>query len=328
MKKSLAVLLSIVLLNGCGLSNEKYKDIDRELEEQTKIEESSFVGSLSEESTVEDSALSMIPEWILPYTQIGQLSETIYLNREHTSFFINNDNISFPESTIIIVIKEIAGRDKEAIQDKREDIIEFINHIENAKILSEAETMNPQAQILGVDFSIVLLTVDSEYILLNFKVFDDDRICIDAISEKAENNINIWIKSSEMAKEIKDLTEYKELDSINLDSIEKIELSNGKGNLYQFTGNETEQMQEVIKRAVVKSVDSNCPYDIKFPFYVNGEKIHAKFCNDSCKILAVEGFYFELEEKDANWILDMMDDPLSGKLLHNEAGSHYAAKVS
>ncbi len=313
MKKSLTVLLSIVLLSGCGLSNEKYKDIDRELEEQTKIEESSFVGSLSEESTVEDSALSMIPEWILPYTQMGRSSETIYLNREHTSFFINNNNISFPESTIIIVIKEIAGRDKEAIQDKREDIIEFINHIENAKILSEAETMNLQAQILGVDFSIVLLTVNSEYILLNFKVFDDDRICIDAISEKAENNINIWIKSSEMAKEIKDLTEYKELDSISLDSIEKIELSNSKGNLYQFTGNETEQMQEAIKRAVVKSVDSNCPYDIKFTFYVNGEKIHAKFCNDNCKILAVEGFYFELEEKDANWILDMIGN-LSGNM--------------
>ena len=116
-----------------------------------------------------------------------------------------------------------------------------------------------------------------------------------------------------MAKEIKDLTEYKELDSISLDSIEKIELSNSKGNLYQFTGNEIEQMQEAIKRAVVKSVDSNCPYDIKFTFYVNGEKIHAKFCNDNCKILAVEGFYFELEEKDANWILDMIGN-LSGNM--------------
>lgn len=306
MKKRLVVLLSIImLLGGCGLSNEQYKDADKESEEQTKIEEDS---SFLEESAAEDNALSMIPEWILPYTEIGQLSETIYLNREDISFSFNDNNISFPESTIIIVVKELAGRDKEAIQGKREDIIAFINHIENSEILSEAETINPDAHLLGIDFSVILLTVDSEYVLINFRIFDDDRVCIDAISEKPEDNISIWMKSSEMVKKIKDLAEYKEWNSIQLDSIERIELSNDKGDLYQFTESETEQMENILKRANIKSADFKCPYDIKLSFYVNGEKVHAKFCNDSCKILAVEGFYLELEEQDANWILEIIEN--------------------
>lgn len=306
MKKRLAVLLSIImLLGGCGLSNEQYKDADKESEEQAKIEEDS---SFLEESAAEDNALSMIPKWILPYTEIGQLSETIYLNREDISFSFNDNNISFPESTIIVVVKEFAGRDKEAIQGKREDIIAFINYIENSEILSETETINPDAHLLGIDFSVILLTVDSEYVLINFRIFDDDRICIDAISEKPENNISIWMKSSEMVKKIKDLTEYKELNSIQLDSIERIELSNDKEDSYQFTESETEQMENILKRANIKSADFKCPYDIKLTFYVNGKKVHAKFCNDSCKILAVEGFYLELEEQDANWILEIIEN--------------------
>lgn len=230
MKKRLAVLLSIImLLGGCGLSNEQYKDADKESKEQTKIEEDS---SFLEESVAEDNNLSMIPEWILPYTEIGQLSETIYLNREDISFSLNDNNISFPESTIIIVVKELAGRDKEAIQGKREDIIDFINHIENSEILSETETINPDAHLLGIDFSVILLTVDSEYVLINFRIFDDDRICIDAISEKPENNTSIWLKSSEMVKKIKALAEYKEWNSIQLDTIKRIELSNDKLPVY------------------------------------------------------------------------------------------------
>lgn len=305
MKKRLVVLLSIImLLGGCGFSNEQYKEADKESEEQTKIEEDS---SFLEDSAAEDNTLSMIPEWILPYTEIGQLSETIYLNREDISFSFNDNNISFPESTIIIVVKKLAGRDK-AIQGKREDIIDFINHIENSEILSETETINPDAHLLGIDFSVILLTVDNEYVLINFRIFDDNRICIDTISEKPENNINIWIKSSEMVKKIKDLAEYKELNSIQLDSIERIELSNNMGDSYQFTESETEQMENILKRANIKSVDYKCPYDIKLIFYINGEKVHAKFCNDSCKILAVEGFYLELEEQDANWILEIIEN--------------------
>lgn len=306
MKKRLAVLLSIImLLGGCGLSNEQYKDADKESEEQTKIEKDS---SFLEGSAAEENTLSMIPEWILPYTEIGQLSETIYLNREDISFSFNDNNISFPESTIIIVVKELAGRDKEAIQGKREDIIAFINHIENSEILSETETINPDAHLLGIDFSVILLTVDSKYVLINFRIFDDDRVCIDAISEKPEDNISIWMKSSEIVKKIKDLAEYKDLNSIQLDSIERIELSNDKGDSYQFTKSETEQMENILKRANIKSADFKCPYDIKLTFYVNGEKVHAKFCNDSCKILAVEGFYLELEEQDANWILEIIEN--------------------
>lgn len=304
MKKRLAVLLSmIVFLGGCGLSNEQYTETDDKLEEQTKIE---AYGLPSEESVTEDNALSIMPEWMLPYTEIGQLSETIYLNREEISFSVNNNNISFPESTIIIVVKAIAGRDKEAILGKREDIIDFIYLIENSEILSEMETMNSDAHMLGIDFAVILLTVDSEYVLINFRVFDDDRICMDTISEKPENNISIWIKSSEMAKKIKDLAEYKEFNIDQLDSIEKIELFNDKGNLYQFNETETDQMENILKRANIKAADYKCPYDIKLTFYVNGEKVHAKFCNDSCQILAVEGIYLELEEQDANWILDII----------------------
>lgn len=310
MKKRLVVLLSmIMLLGGCGLLNEQYKDDDKELEKQTKIEEDS---SLSEEIVAADNALSIIPEWILPYTEIGQLSETIYLNRGDATFSINDYNISFPESTIIIVVKEIAGRDKETIQGKREDIIDFINQIENSEILSETETMNPDAYMLGIDFSVILLTVDSEYILINFSVFDDDRICMDAISEKPEDNISIWMKSSEIVKKIKDLAGYKELNSVQLDSIERIELFNDKGDMYQFSESEIKQMENILKRANIKSADFKCPYDIKITFYVDGEKVYAKFCNDSCKILAVEGNYLELEEHDANWILDII-----GKLNDN-----------
>lgn len=304
MKKKLTVLLSmIMLLSGCGLSNEQYKGADQKLEEQTKIEAGSL---LSEESDTVDNALSIMPEWILPYTEIGQLSETIYLNREDISFSLNDNNISFPESTIIIVVKEIAGRDKEAILGKREDIIDFINLIESSEILTEMETMNSGAHMLGIDFAVILLTVDSEYVLINFRVFDDDRICVDTISEKPENNISIWIKSSEMAKKIKDLAEYKEFNIDQLDSIEKIELFNDKGNLYQFNETETDQMENILKRANIQAADYKCPYDIKLTFYVNGEKVHAKFCNDSCQILAVEGIYLELEEQDANWILDII----------------------
>lgn len=233
-------------------------------------------------------------------------TEAIYLNRENTSFSLNDNHISFPQSAIIAVTKKIAGRDKEIIQDKREDIIDFIYYIENSKILSETETINPNAHLLGIDFSVVLLTVDSEHIRVNFSVFDDDRICIYVISDKEENDISFWLKSSEAAGKIKALAEYRELNGIKFDLIEKIELSTDKGESYQFSENEIEQMKGILKRANIKSVDSKCPYDIRLTFYVNGEELYAKFCNDSCKLLAVEGHYFELEEEDANWILDIV----------------------
>ncbi|MCM1049398.1 MAG: hypothetical protein NC433_13340 [Clostridiales bacterium] len=233
-------------------------------------------------------------------------SESIYLNREDTSFSLNDNHISFPQSAIIAVTKKIAGRDMTIIQDKREDIIDFINSIENSKILSEAETINPNAHLLGIDFSIVLLTMDSERIRVNFSVFDDDRICIYVISDKEENDICFWLKSSEAVEKIKALAEYRELNGIKFDLIEKIELSMDKGESYQFSEKEIEQMKGILKRANIKSIDSNCLYDINFIFYVNGEELYAKFCNDSCKLLAIEGHYFELEEEDANWILEIV----------------------
>lgn len=310
MKKCMIFLVvMIMLLIGCGLSDQQSGDISEEQKVSQLIEENS---SFLEESVGEDNTATMLPEWILPYTEIGQLTENIYLSRENTFFSLKEDNLSFPESNIQIVVKEIAGRDKEVIQNKREELIELINLIEKTEIIDETEIQSQGASLLGIDLSIVLLTADSEYVLMNFDIFDDNKVRVTTVSENSDNNINIWMKSLELVNKIKIIAEYNESNDIQFTEIDEIELFDNQGNKYQFAENEIKQMVELLKRASVNAAVTDCPYDIKIILCIDDEKFYAKFCNDSCKLLAIEGVYYQLEEQDANWILSIIDN-LNGK---------------
>lgn len=278
---------------------------------QTKTDTDSTVNDdiasdSSENSSKENDETSNIsgniPNWMLPFAELEQYSETIYLNENSKNFCIENDKLLFPESNIILIAKEIAGRDIDVVTKSKEDVLEIIRLLQSENILEESDAINPNANRLGLEFNIVFLTVDSQYILMNFDIFDDDRLCVDVTTEESDSSFSFWLKSDKLAEKIKSISEYGKYDLDTCDNIDTVEIYDNQNKVYNLSDDELVKMKEILTKIHEQADVCSGPYDIRLVANQENACIYMKWCNDDCRILAIEGTYYKIDQNDADWL--------------------------
>lgn len=298
MKRFLLFVLTIfVLLTGCASSNEHEVDVHNEEEpKETTLE--------LQEREVDRADSDILPEWLDPYAQLGELPKPIYLSRETAEFSIDG-NILFPESNILCVTKDIAGDNMTIINNDSDKIVAFVEEIEKTSVITEEEAVNPDAHLLGYHFSIVLLTSDGNYILMYLSAFDDGRINITI--ENGETNQTIWIKSLKLVDEMKQLADYEPFHKDIVSNLIGTVIVDNKGNKYQLSEETIIQVQNMLNKMYEVSGDYKCPFDVSIIFKTKEEEIEAKYCHDSCGVLVIQGVYYMLEDQDAKWLSELID---------------------
>lgn len=298
MKRFLLFVLTIfVLLTGCASSNEHEVDVHNEEEpKETTLE--------LQEREVDRADSDILPEWLEPYAQLGELPKPIYLSRETAEFSIDG-NILFPESNILCVTKDIAGDNMTIINNDSDKIVAFVEEIEKTSVITEEEAVNPDAHLLGYHFSIVLLTSDGNYILMYLSAFDDGRINITI--ENGETNQTIWIKSLKLVDEMKQLADYEPFHKDIVSNLIGTAIVDNKGNKYQLSEETIIQVQNMLNKMYEVSGDYKCPFDVSIIFKTKEEEIEAKYCHDSCGVLVIQGVYYILEDQDAKWLSELID---------------------
>ena len=298
MKRFLLFVLTIfVLLTGCASSKEHEVDVHNEEEpKETTLE--------LQEREVDRADSDILPEWLDPYAQLGELPKPIYLSRETAEFSIDG-NILFPESNILCVTKDIAGDNMTIINNDSDKIVAFVEEIEKTCVITEEEAVNPDAHLLGYHFSIVLLTSDGNYILMYLSAFDDGRINITI--ENGETNQTIWIKSLKLVDEMKQLADYEPFHKDIVSNLIGTVIVDNKGNKYQLSEETIIQVQNMLNKMYEVSGDYKCPFDVSIIFKTKEEEIEAKYCHDSCGVLVIQGVYYILEDQDAKWLSELID---------------------
>lgn len=293
----LFVLIMIVLLTGCGGSDEYSVDSS----EQERTGETTFESHEAEADTGED----ILPEWLAPYAELGELPQPIFVSGDSTEFAIDT-NIRFPESNILCVTRETPGDEITLAASESDAVIALVEEIEKAKVITEEQAVNPDSHLLAYSFSIVLLTSDSDYIHLRLDPFDDGRVNITI--EEDENEQTIWVISLKLVEKMRKLAGYEAFDKDMIKNITQAVLVDKNGNRYPLSEEAISRMQAILNRMSETTGDYKCPFDIDIVFDTKDESIKAGYCHDSCGILAVQGSYYSLDESDAEWLSELVTD--------------------
>ena len=298
MKRVLLFVLTLfALLTGCGALDEYSVDSS----EQERTGETTFESHEAEADTGE----SVLPEWLAPYAELGELPQPIFVSGDSTEFAIGT-NIRFPESNILCVTRETRGDEITLAASESDAVIALVEEIEKAKVITEEQAVNPDSHLLAYSFSIVLLTSDSDYIHLRLEPFDDGRVNVTI--EEDENEQTIWVKSLKLVEEMKKLADDEAFDRDMINNITQAVLVDHNGNQYPLSEEAVSQMQAILNRMSETTGDYKCPFDIDIVFDTKDESIKAGYCHDSCGILAVQGSYYRLDESDAEWLSELVTD--------------------
>lgn len=298
MKRVLLFVLTLfALLTGCGALDEYSVDSS----EQERTGETTFESHEAEADTGE----SVLPEWLAPYAELGELPQPIFVSGDSTEFAIGT-NIRFPESNILCVTRETRGDEITLAASESDAVIALVEEIEKAKVITEEQAVNPDSHLLAYSFSIVLLTSDSDYIHLRLEPFDDGRVNVTI--EEDENEQTIWVKSLKLVEEMKKLADDEAFDRDMINNITQAVLVDHNGNQYPLSEEAVSQMQAILNRMSETTGDYKCPFDIDIVFDTKDESIKAGYCHDSCGILVVQGSYYILDEPDAEWLSELVTD--------------------
>lgn len=298
MKRVLLFVLTLfVLLTGCGALDEYSVDSS----EQERTGETTFESHEAEADTGE----SVLPEWLAPYAELGELPKPISVSGDSAEFAIDT-NIRFPECNILCVTREAPGDDITVADSESDTVIALVQEIEKAKVITEEQAVNPDSHLLAYRLSIVLLTSDSDYIHLRLDPFDDGRVNVTI--EEDENEQIILVKSLKLVEEMKKLADDEGFDKDMIDNITQAVLVDKNGNRYPLSEEAISRMQAILNRMSETTGDYKCPFDIDIVFDTKDESIKAGYCHDSCGILAVQGSYYRLDESDAEWLSELVTD--------------------
>lgn len=298
MKRVLLFVLTLfVLLTGCGALDEYSVDSS----EQERTGETTFESHEAEADTGE----SVLPEWLAPYAELGELPKPIFVSGDSAEFAIDT-NIRFPECNILCVTREATGDDITLADSESDAVIALVEEVGKANVITEEQAVNPDSHLLAYRLSIVLLTSDSDYIHLCLDPFDDGRVNVTI--EEDENEQNIWVKSLKLVEEMKKLADDEAFDRDMINNITQAVLVDHNGNQYSLSEEAVSRMQAILNRMSETTGDYKCPFDIDIVFDTKDESIKAGYCHDSCGILVVQGSYYILDEPDAEWLSELVTD--------------------
>ena len=298
MSRTLVVLVLCVLLTGCSITKTQ--------ENETVNQEETDVARIDVQAKEQDAYI--LPDWLESYAYLGELPNPTYLSREGNKFSAD-DNIRFPESNILFITKDIAESSRALINCDNKSVIAFVEEIEKAGVISEEDAINPDAKLLGYSISIVILTVDGVYNLVNISAFDDGRINVTI--EQGENYQSVWIKSLELVDKMKQLVGYEDFNVEQVNSLTNVVIIDSENNQYSLLETDIDRMQKLLSNAKQVTGDSKCPFDVSMEFTMNSEEIQAKYCHDSCGVLIIQGKYYSLNRQDAEWLAKLVDGYIS-----------------
>lgn len=242
-----------------------------------------------------------IPDWLENLFSLKKDGKKLYFKGSGEKLSFEGDKVKIPECNIIMAAKEIAGYDLEEIEIQ-DDVIDILQSISNEKIINEQEVT--KQEWLGINYYIVLLSTDAKYYLLDFDISTQDLLRI-SISAEDEYQ-SFFMKSSELCQKIKKNTQFKLFDKKNISEINRIEVVKSEKQRYELSNDELEKFKEILSNLNDKTDKSECPFDVVLVAETDKEELHLKWCNDSCRIIAVEGGYYRLTEQEAQWIQNLI----------------------
>ena len=297
MKRILSIVfIGSLLLTGCASSGKpEANSLSREEPVATTMEK--------QELTADSGNL---PEWLTPYTALGELPAPtlIHISRENPEFSVN-EHIAFPVCSVLCVTKDVAGTDLTLLNMNSDEIAALVEKIEKASVISEEEAVNPDAHLLGYEFSIVLRAADGNYMLTKMSAFDDGRVNITI--EDGETSQALWVKSQTLIEKMQQLADYEPFEKDTVKDLSGIVIVDAKGDQYPLSDEAVTRVQEMLGRMHETSGDYKCPFDVDLILKTSEKEIEAKYCHDSCGVLFIQGYYYVLEEQDAEWLKELIN---------------------
>lgn len=248
----------------------------------------------------QEQADASVPEWLESYSEFKNSSTSIYIDSSEEQLSIKEDHIVIPEGNIILVTKEIAGQARKEAGTDQKQIQKIMQLLQETKVLKEEEV--PEIETghwLGLDFDMVFLSAQGDYSLVKVTVRDDHVAAVDILDENGEDEISAYIQSEELVTAILDAAEFRELDPQKFAEVTDIQIIDAGGQAYECPDEEMTQIKGILNGNYKKTDRCQGPFDVYIQLtFQDGEKAEARWCNDGCGILAVEGHYYKFSGKD------------------------------
>lgn len=310
MKKKLMLVCFVILIsvNACGktnTSNTSVKPVETTSSNNTVFDNAVSGNADSGLVENEDNDLSGdIPEWLSYLAELKQDTGSIYLNEDIDRFELRDNRLIIPESNILIVAAEIGGRDISGVEQGDNEILDIIRLLKENDVSKEGDMINPNAHWLDLYLDVVLLTVDGEYYLIKLSIRDDNRIYARIIQNA--DLFSFYMNSPELCERIKSISGYLEYDLKTCGNIKDIKVKDSQNNEYTLSEEEIKKMKEILGNTQEKIDICKAPYDIQLIATQDGKEIYMKWCNDDCRIIAIEGISYRINENDAEWLKQLL----------------------
>lgn len=292
--------MMLLFMSGCGSS--ALRDIN-------DIEDNSSENMESEKNKNDDSELAdndsgifdSVPDWLEKLSALKEDEKKLYFKGNGKEFCFEGEKVTIPECNIIMAAKEIAGYELEGIEIQN-DIIDILYSIEDSKIINEQEV--EKQNWLGISYYIVFLSTDARYYLMDIDISDQGFLHITITDD--DKFESFFVKSSKLCRIIKKSSQYKMFDTKNSFKINRIEVVKNEKHKYELSTEELKKFKSILSNLNDYTDSCSGPFDVDFKAETDKDTIHIKWCNDDCRIIAVEGRYYRVTERDAQWILDLI----------------------
>ena len=242
-----------------------------------------------------------LPDWIGNYFTLGTYNERIRLaNTSNYSNIQLENNIIIPESTLLSILFNTPLKETFLYKDSKENIICFINELENLTIIKEDEQSYNNKFIKSnklrlIETNIFLINAESNYIGINILTDKENH---HLITIHQDNNILYASSTSERFSQlILNMTDTKSFNISDINNITKIEYLNDQKWLSCTTDYVNMFKAGLFDGKPIGNFTTGCPFELILKATLNdGRQYNMKYSTDTCGILIIEDSTFEIDK--------------------------------
>jgi hypothetical protein len=257
----------------------------------------------------------LIPSWVKNDFLLGTNASKIRIannNKEIINIDVIDNRISIPESSIISILYETPGVQKQIYEITPEKAKEIIYNVENAKILEENENDFRGDKIIGLNVSIILINSKSNYMKINMVIFEGGYIKL-LINQENEEAKEMYMHSTELTNLLTNMFDVeiydKEIFSF-INSVSIYIIDNDKE--YFMNEEEVENFKDAIYKAEsINNFNTSCPFDVLIKANTtSGLLLNIRYSGDGCPIIGIEGQTYKLEKEYNEKFMDIVKSNL------------------
>lgn len=301
----ISIFFSLILfISGCTYVGMKDNNQLTQFSKTIDGEQEVTTGGISE-------GQELIPSWLKNDFLLGTNASKIHIpnnNKEIINIDVIDNRISIPESSIISILYETPGMQKQIYEITPEKAKEIIYNIENAKILEENENDFRGDKIIGLNVSIILTDSKNDYMKINMILFERGYIKL-LINQENEEAKEIYIHSTELTNLLTNMFDVqiydKEIFSF-INSVSIYTIDNDKE--YFMNEEEVENFKNAICKAEsINNFNTSCPFDVLIKANTtSGLLLNIRYSGDGCPIIGIEGQTYRLEKEYNEKFMDMV----------------------